>query len=85
VLTRISPEARRELRIDVSRLQLVPSDVARPVTEHVHQVQAKRGDYLSDIITLRSGDVEKLSQISRIACRTLLATLTPALEQGAGG
>lgn len=83
-LEQVSPEGRRSLSINLSRLAQLENDVARRVAESVHRVKAQRGDYLTDVITLRSGDVEVLALESRVSPRTLISGLRPALLKGNG-
>lgn len=78
-LDKISPEARRRLSIDTSRLSRLESEAARKVAELIHKVKVERGDYLTDVITLRSGDIEELALATRITPRALLSDLSSAL------
>lgn len=79
VLSKLSPEARKKLRINVNGLSMVQAEIGRVVAEFIHVVKAKRGDYLTDVITLRSGDVEALAQVARLTPKRMMSTLRPAL------
>jgi transcriptional regulator with XRE-family HTH domain len=81
ILARLSPEGRRELTININRLSLVGGEVARVVSELVHRVRAQRGDYMSEVITLRSGDLEALGMAADLRPRALITSLRPALVQ----
>lgn len=81
VLGRLSPESRREVVIDLNRLARIRDDAGRLVAEFVHQVRTQRGDYLTDVITLRSGDLETLATASRLKPQALLDRLSPALRK----
>lgn len=80
VLAERAPEARRHVVIDLNRLSLVDEDERRLIGEFVHEVKARRGDYVTDVITLRSGDVEALAQLSGMKPRILLGKMEAALR-----
>lgn len=68
--------------IDLTRLpQLQGEQAAQVVVEFVERVQAQRKGPHSDVITLRTGDLQFLSSAAGIAPRSLLNVLTPALQQ----
>ena len=68
--------------IDLTRLpQLRGEQAAQVVVEFVERVQAQRRGPHSDVITLRTGDLQFLSSAAGIAPRSLLNVLTPALQQ----
>jgi transcriptional regulator with XRE-family HTH domain len=83
-LERVTPLAREELVVDLTKLPLVAEDDARLVAEFIHKVRAQRADYMSDVITLRSGDLEALALTARVHPRTLRTRLEPALRSGSG-
>ena len=83
VLAEIAPEARTEVVIDVNKLTLILGEEGRAVAEFVHRVKMQRGDYLTDVITLRSGDLEALSLATGESPPALLRKLRPAIRQGA--
>lgn len=74
-----SPETRRELSVRVSRLPLVSDDIGRRVAELVHHIKAQRGDFMTDVITLRSGDLEALAHASETPPGAILTSLAPAV------
>ena len=80
VLGKMAPEGREEAVIDLARLDLVPGEQGRRLAEFVHDVKTRRGDYRSQVITLRSGDIEVLATAASVAPRGLLASLRPALR-----
>jgi transcriptional regulator with XRE-family HTH domain len=84
VLRSSDPESRREASIRTERLSLVPAKERNVVAEFVHKVKAQRGDYLSDVITLRSGDLHSLALASGLNPQTLVARLAPALREAVG-
>jgi transcriptional regulator with XRE-family HTH domain len=67
--------------IDLTRLPQLHGQEAKVVVEFVERVQAQRRGPHSDVITLRTGDLQFLSSAAGIAPRTLLDVLTPALQQ----
>ena len=80
VLDRTDPQGRVELVIDLNRLALLDEREVRAVAEFIHNVRTKRGDYLTDVVSLRSGDVEALALSSGVAPRELVSKLRPALR-----
>jgi hypothetical protein len=67
--------------IDLTRLPQLQGQEARVVVEFVERVQSQRRGPPSDVITLRTGDLQFLSSAAGIAPRTLINVLTPALQQ----
>lgn len=75
-----SPAGREELIIDLNKLPLIADDHARVVAEFIHGIRAQRKDYLSDVITLRSGDIDALALSAQLKPDDLLAALRPAVR-----
>jgi transcriptional regulator with XRE-family HTH domain len=73
-------QGQADIVIDLNRLALLDEREVRAVAEFVHNVRTKRGDYFTDVISLRSGDVEALAFSSGLAARELLSKLQPALR-----
>jgi transcriptional regulator with XRE-family HTH domain len=69
-----------EIVIDLNRLALLDEREVRAVAEFVHNVRTKRGDYFTDVISLRSGDVDALAFSSGLAPTELVSKLQPALR-----
>jgi transcriptional regulator with XRE-family HTH domain len=67
--------------IDLTRLPGLQGQEAKVVVEFVERVQAQRKGPHSDIITLRTGDLQFLSSAAGIGPRDLLNVLSPALQQ----
>jgi hypothetical protein len=80
-LQQVSPAGRCELIVDLNKLPLVRAEEVRLVAEFIHNVRAQRGDYLSDVITLRSGDLEALALTAQLRADTLLDSLRPAIRE----
>jgi transcriptional regulator with XRE-family HTH domain len=80
VFARLDPSGRYEVAIDLNRLTLVQGHEGKLVAEFVHKLKSQRGDYLTDIITLRSGDIEAISMEVSQSPATLLRTLEPAVR-----
>lgn len=66
--------------IDLNRLSSVKGAEAQAIAEFVHGLRAQRGDYLSDVISLRSGDFEARASALGLKPRKLHAKLRPALR-----
>lgn len=81
-LEQASPAGREELIIDLNKLPLIADDLARMVAEFIHRIRAERKDYLSDVITLRSGDIDALALSAQLKPDDLLASLRPAVRSG---
>jgi transcriptional regulator with XRE-family HTH domain len=80
VFARLDPAGRQEIAIDLNRLTLIPGQEGKVVAEFVHRLKSQRGDYMTDVITLRSGDLEAISLEASQSPNTLLRTLEPALR-----
>jgi transcriptional regulator with XRE-family HTH domain len=78
-MARLDPDGRTELVIDLNRLELLEEPDRSAVSELVQEVRAKRNDYLSEVVTLRSGDVEALALERRLQPSKLLSRLRPAM------
>lgn len=80
-LEHASPTGRCELVIDLNKLPLIHGNAVHLVAEFIHRVRAQRGDYLSEVITLRSGDLEALALTTQLRPDALLDSLGPAIRQ----
>jgi hypothetical protein len=80
-LGRLDPEGRESVVIDLTRLSRIQPDQQRQVAEFLHRIRDARGDLVSAVITLRSGDLEALAFSSGLPPRTLLARLRPVLRE----
>ncbi len=67
--------------IDLRTLPRVRGEPGRRVAEFVHDVQRRRGDYQSDVISLRSGDLEQVALSAGLRPRDLLEKLGPAVGE----
>jgi transcriptional regulator with XRE-family HTH domain len=81
VFARLDPTGRQEIAIDLNRLTLIPGEEGKVVAEFVHKLKSQRGDYMTDVITLRSGDLEAISLEAAQPPNVLLRTLEPALRR----
>lgn len=68
--------------IDITRLPRLHGEQARVVIEFVEQVQAQRRGPHSDLISLRTGDLQILAAAAGVQPRALLNALSPALQSG---
>ena len=75
-----NPATRSELIIDLTKLPLIHGNQVHLVAEFIHRVRAQRGDYLSEVITLRSGDLEALALTTQLRPDALLDSLGPAIR-----
>jgi transcriptional regulator with XRE-family HTH domain len=80
-LNLLDPASRRSVVIDLTRLPAVPTPERTILEEFVQRLRDRRRDLLSEVITLRSGDVQTLAVVSGIATERLMERLRPALRQ----
>ena len=86
ILAHMSPMGRSPVIIDLNALAALGeqddmvSGEARAVGEFVHSIRAQRGDYLTSVVSLRSGDVEALSRSLGVPSETLLRRFRAALD-----
>ena len=80
VLQNLAPEARVELMIDLDRLTLVVDEEGSRLAEFVEEIQVRRGDRSTRVVTLRSGDLESIALGARVKPDALLTKLAPALR-----
>ncbi|HEX3326174.1 MAG: hypothetical protein M3P01_12755 [Actinomycetota bacterium] len=66
VLEQVNPEGREQLVIDLNELTKLQSSDAGWVSEYINDVLTERGDLVTDVVTLRSGDVEALGLLGGI-------------------
>jgi transcriptional regulator with XRE-family HTH domain len=76
VLEQVNPEGREQLVIDLNELSQLQSSDAEWVSEYINNVLTERGD-LTDVVTLRSGDVEALGLLAGINPPAVLDRLQP--------
>lgn len=77
----LDPPSRRSVVIDLNRLPAVPSPERTILEDFVQRLRDRRRDLLSEVITLRSGDVQTLALISGIRTESLMSRLRPALRR----
>lgn len=75
-------EAVSDVVIDITRLPALRGQEASVVIEFVEQVQAQRRGPHSNVITLRTGDLQILAAAAGVQPRALLNVLSPALQSG---
>jgi transcriptional regulator with XRE-family HTH domain len=79
VLGRLDPAGRDEVVIDLRRIGQIESEERTLVAEFVHRIKVLRGDYLTDVLTLRGGDVAALAMASGRRSDELMIGIRPAL------
>ena len=75
------PEGQAEVVIDLTKLELVAEPDRTALAGLVDDVRSRRRDYLSDVVTLRSGDVAALALERHVAPSRLLDRIRPALVE----
>ena len=86
VLDRLEPDGRRRVVVDLNALaELGDSEDrqwegARSLGGFVHTIRSRRGDFLTNVVSLRAGDLESFSMELGISPEALLKRLGPALR-----
>ena len=70
-----------EVVVDLDRLSTSLGPEVTLLAEHVHDVRSRRRDYLTDMITLRSGDIEALAGRAQTRPAELLGRLASVLHR----
>ena len=84
VLQNLAPEVRAELVIDLDRLTLMVDEEGSRLAEFVEEIQVRRGDRSTRVVTLRSGDLESIALGAHVKPDALLTKLAPALRTTSG-
>lgn len=85
VLRLTDPDARREIRVDLTRLSLLGDEPRRALAQLIDRVREQREDYRSDVITLRQGDLEAVTSILDGTPGLVLERIRPAIREIPGG
>jgi transcriptional regulator with XRE-family HTH domain len=80
-LRRLDPRGRESVVVDLNRLPLLDEPPRRLVAEYLHSMRDRRGDLVTDVITLRSGDVEEMALSADVPIRTLLSRLRATVKE----
>jgi hypothetical protein len=78
-LDRVESEERREVVIELT--DLPDSETGRLTAAHAHRVKERRRDYLSTVVTLRSGDLQVIADASGLDVPALLSSLGGAVRR----
>lgn len=79
VLARSTPRERLELMLDLG--DLPDSEVGRQTAAFAHRVRSRRGDYLSNVVTLRAGDLQVIADATGLGVPALLSSLGVAVRR----
>jgi transcriptional regulator with XRE-family HTH domain len=80
-LSSLDPPGRESVVVDLTRLSLLDEPPRRLVAEFLHAMKDRRGDLVTDVITLRSGDVEEMALSARVPARMLLTRLRATVKE----
>jgi transcriptional regulator with XRE-family HTH domain len=80
VVAKVDPEARHEVVLDLTRMELVDTRIRGRLAEFVHHVKALRRDYATDVITLRAGDVAAIAAATGRSPEEIVAEIEPVLR-----
>jgi transcriptional regulator with XRE-family HTH domain len=78
-LDRLMADARREVVIELT--DLPDSEAGRLTAAHAHRVKESRSDYLSTVVTLRSGDLQVIADATGLDVPELLSSLGDAVKR----
>jgi transcriptional regulator with XRE-family HTH domain len=78
-MARHLPQDYSEVLLDLS--DLPDSDVGRHAAAHAHRVRTLRGDYLSNVVTLRAGDLQVIASATGLGVPALLSALETAVRR----
>ena len=78
-LDRVMSDERREVVLELT--DLPDSEVGRQTAAHAHHMKERRSDYLSTVVTLRSGDLQVIADASGLDVPTLLSSLGEAVKR----
>ena len=81
VLRSVAASGGIEVVIDLDRLSMSRDPEITLLAEHVDRVRSLRHDFLANVITLRSGDIEALAGRAQIRPVELLARLAGLLHR----
>jgi transcriptional regulator with XRE-family HTH domain len=82
ILDRLRPDTRRGITID---LRSLPSSAeGRVVARRAHELKAKRGDFLSQVVGFRASDLEVLARQVGSDPRELVVSLGEAVQEVGG-
>jgi len=73
------PEGYREILLDLS--DLPDSEAGRQTAAHAHHIRSMRGDYFSNIVTLRAGDLQVIAGATGLRVPALLSALATAVRR----
>jgi transcriptional regulator with XRE-family HTH domain len=75
----VMSDERREVMIELT--DLPDSEVGRQTAAHAHRVKERRSDYLSTVVTLRTGDLQVIADASGLDVPSLLSSLGEAVKR----
>lgn len=78
VMAQVFPRSRQKFTLDVDRLRTLDGHV-RGLLDFIHRVRVARADYFSQMISLRSGDIETVACESGVTPDDLLSTMRVAV------
>jgi transcriptional regulator with XRE-family HTH domain len=87
VLDDASPRARRPLTIDLTRLHGTEPTVRDAVAGFAQHMKVRRSDFLTDVLTLRAGDLVVVANQAHVSPGELMRSIAPAIvaEPGRNG
>ena len=75
-----APVGRTRLVVDLTQLSAIDAPEIETLADFLHQVRSQRHDLLSDVISLRSGDLEAMALAAGKEPRVLLSRVRRALR-----
>ena len=76
----IEPSGNARIVIDLTQLSSVGAPTRELLTETLEKIRMQRGDFLSEVITLRSGDLESVALTADLDIDEVEDHIQPALR-----
>jgi Helix-turn-helix len=80
---RLDPEQHNEVLVDLRRLP--DTTGGREVARYAHEIKSMRSDFLSDVVTLRAGDLRVIAHSTGVPIRRLISDLGRAIRRTGPG
>ena len=79
-----SPRAHRQVTIDLTKLRDADPEVRDAVAGFTQRMKVRRSDFLTDVLTLRAGDLVVVASRAEVSPGELMRSLAPAIVAEAG-
>jgi transcriptional regulator with XRE-family HTH domain len=80
-----APRLHHRVTIDLTKLRDTDPAVREAVASFTHRMKLRRSDFLTDVLTLRAGDVVVVASHAEVSPAELIRGLAPAMVDPASG